>query len=169
MEISESIRVGVLFKARGYKGDLLLKSDPYFFENFEKTESVFLLIDGILVPFLVHSFYQTSSPYFLIHFEGMNNLELVSEYIGREVFIPSGSKMVANETALSNDNFVGFTLYDQEFVEIGLVKEVNRIPGNPILIVSSREGDRMIPFHTDLIMEVDKGRRIIKMHIPEGI
>jgi len=169
MEISESICIGILLKTHGYKGDLLLKSDPDFFENFEKPESVFLLIDGIMVPFLVHSFYQTSSPFFLIHFEGMNDLKLVSEHIGREVFIPSGSKIVTDTPALSIDNFVGFTLFDQEFVEIGLVKEVSQIPGNPLLIIASQKGSRMIPFHTDLIMEVDKGRRIIRMHIPEGI
>lgn len=169
MEISESICIGILLKTHGYKGDLLLKSDPCFFENLKKPEFVFLLIDGMLVPFAVHSFYQTSSHFFLIHFEGMNDLKLVSGYIGKEVFIPSGSKIVTDTPAFSIDNFVGFTLFDQEFVEIGLVKEVSQIPGNPLLIIASQKGSRMIPFHTDLIMEVDKGRRMIRMNIPEGI
>jgi len=169
MEISEGIRIGVLLKTHGYRGDFLLKTDPFFLKNFKEPESVFLLIEGILVPFFIHSIYQTSPPFFIIHLEGIDDLNSAVEHVRREIFIPAEDIIVKNAQSLLDKNYAGYRVFDQYFEEVGVVKEVTRIPGNTLLIVVSGEGERMIPFHADLIVEINSEKKILKIDIPEGI
>ena len=169
MGIDESIRFGILLKTHGYKGDFLLKADFDIPENFKKPTSVFILIEGILVPFFIQSINKTSFPYFIIHFEGIDELNDANAYFGREIFISAGDQTIRNPESPKESNYLGFRVVDKDLVEVGIVKKVVMIPGNPLLVVTAKEGERMIPFHTDLIMEVNADTKTLQIDVPDGI
>ena len=46
-------KIGTIIKAHGVKGELIVQFDVEIFETLRETESIFIEIDGYLVPFFL--------------------------------------------------------------------------------------------------------------------
>lgn len=166
MNINECQRVGILRKTHGFNGDLQLIQDSLFNGNIDKGELIFLLIEGILVPFFIQSVSKISPTSFIIHLDDIDDLNKATEYVDREVFKPSGEATGVQGTAFSLEKYIGYNVVDQNLHDAGHVIAIKDIPGNSLLVLND---ERMIPFHKNLVIHIDHQSRVIKINIPEGL
>lgn len=130
----------------------------------EKGEPVFVVTDGIPVPFFVREAYSPAPDTLIISFDDYPTAESVLSLKGCELIIP-GEKEEGEEL----QDLAGFTLTDTVSGFSGRVVSVIRNPGQLLAEVTSPAGVILVPLHPDLIISVDRKRKIIEMSLPEGL
>jgi 16S rRNA processing protein RimM len=138
---------------------------------------VFIVFDGLPVPFFIESFTKRGNSKALVRLTGIHCQDDVDEIAGKAVYIEEGEEQ---EMSLEEDGFaalVGWMLLtpssdsgeDMELIEVGEITDFVDIPNNPCIEVETENGAVMIPLHEDLILSVDPEYQEIIMQIPEGL
>lgn len=159
--------LGIIRKPSGTKGELLLGLTDSIPEDFENWESIFIEIDGLLVPFFIEHHSIRSDKTILVKLEDIDAREEAEKYTAFTVYSP-----LPLEERVKNDNpdLIGFEVYDQDNNFLGVIDFVEDIPGNPLLHVSSvKEQIVLIPFHTDMLIAFNNDNKTIKLSIPDGL
>ena len=68
MKVDNCYELGYVIKAHGLRGEVKAKFDVTDIREYEELESVYLLIEGKLIPFFVESFRITPPAGAIIHF-----------------------------------------------------------------------------------------------------
>ena len=147
-----------ILKSNGIEGDILVSALETDIQEINSSEPVYVVFDGLPVPFFVESFTQRGRSRAIIHLTDVDSLEDAEEIVGREIFLD------AEWEEEDSEDFTGWTLFNKE-TPVGTVAGIVDIPGNPCLEV----GESLIPLHEDLILEADPAARRLVMDLPEGL
>jgi len=161
--------LGSLFKTTGVKGEIVARFTNVVPAKMNKMESVFVEIDGKLVPFFIEYFKEKSSNTALIKFEDVNSEPQAQEYIGAAIYLPAEYKKLLDKEVDDFIDVVGYTVKDQNYTVVGKVLEFIESSANPLLLVETPENEILIPAHDDLIIEVDDDEKYIILEIADGI
>lgn len=157
---------GIVLKPHGVKGELLVKTNFQLSEHFELTESVFLEIEGLLVPFFVEEYTISSTESLTIKLADIDNKNKTLRFIDCRLFIEDDGK---KNTKADSTGIIGYTLEDQDGKRLGIVSGIEDIPGNLLLSVIYNKKEILIPFHEQLVIKIDKRKRIISMEVNQGL
>jgi 16S rRNA processing protein RimM len=131
-------------------------------------ESVFLEIEGRLVPFFLSFSEYSGASIIKLQFEGYDSVLKVNEFIGCNVFLTTGT----SEDYQSDDvqSLIGYNVLMQDNKLLGSIIEVKPNHGQWLLnIISTKNNDVLVPFHEHFIVSIDEKKKIIVMDIPEGL
>jgi len=168
MAYQSSILLGRITKLSGYEGAVSVKLEKIFSENLPEMESVFLEIEGRQVPFIISDLEYPGADILKLKFEGYESVEKTGEFVGSRVFLTT-SVPVQGKNASSQD-LTGFNVIDQNNEMLGEIAEVIPNTGQYLLRVAP-EGKKeiLIPLHEDLILSINKRKKVIVMNLPEGL
>lgn len=169
MTTEECSLLGTIVKTHGYSGRLVLKVNIPFQGKCDTLESVFLLIDGILVPFFVEEFEEFNTSSYLIKIDEINSKNEAAEFLGKEVFLQKDKIVVENDSSSSIAAMVDYELRSQSNNNIGIIKDVLEIPGNPLFILEFNGNELMVPANANLILKVNQKEKFIVVTIPDGL
>ena len=172
-------QVAQVLKSNGTDGELVLGFREIAPEDINLKEPVFIVFDGLPVPFYIESFTKRGNTKALVRLTGICSMEDVEEIAGKAVYIEDDQ---LPEMSIEEDGFaalVGWTLLtpaddleeDDEpaLIEVGEITDFLDIPKNPCIEVETENGAVMIPLHEDLILSVDPEYQEIIMQIPAGL
>ena len=180
-------QIAQVLKSNGTDGELVIGFREIAPEDINLKEPVFIVFDGLPVPFFIESFTRRGNTKALVRLTGIRSQEDVEEIVGKAVFIEEDSLPQMN---LEEDGFaalVGWILLtpatdseteipeddtdeeDIEFYEVGEITDFIDIPNNPCIEVETENGAVMIPLHEDLILSLDPENQEIIMQIPAGL
>ena len=178
-QLSNSMQqVAQVLKSNGTDGELVLGFREIAPEDINLQEPVFIIFDGLPVPFYIESFTKRGNTKALVRLTDICSQEDVEEIAGKAVYVEDES---LPEMSLEEDGFaalVGWTLLtpvgevsteDFEVAEVGEITDFIDIPNNPCIEVETESGAVMIPLHEDLILSVDPEYQEIIMQIPAGL
>ena len=163
------ISVAKIIKSNGTDGGLLISS-PVDFESLDFADPVYIVFDGLQVPFFVQSCEEHGSRY-IIHLNDVSSLEDAEEVVGRDILADVETE---DDT---EQNFSGWTVFDGK-KKLGVVTGDEPIPGNYCIYVSrflptagaaGGGKDIMIPLHEDFIVSADTDTRELVLRLPEGL
>ena len=165
------LRIARVLKSYGTEGEILVGFRDIDPEDLNLEEPVFIMFDGLPVPFFIESFKGKGSSRALVRLTGIKNLTDAEEIAGRDVFArPEAINDYQDEDdGLAAEDLVGWELLDGNGAKVGKVTGYEPIPGNPCLYVEAVSGTAMIPLHEDLIIDIDEESLRITMVIPEGL
>ena len=168
-----------MLKSNGTYGELVLGFREIAPEDINLQEPVFIIFDGLPVPFYIESFTKRGNTKALVRLTDIRSMEDVEEIAGKAVYVEDDQ---IPEMSLEEDGFaalVGWTLLtpeipdqvgdDMEVIEVGEITDFIDIPNNPCIEVETENGAVMIPLHEDLILSVDPEYQEIIMQIPAGL
>ncbi len=163
--MDDFIEIGVLQKSYGINGQAKARFDLALSEL---PQYIFLKIEGALVPFGVESVDQNKS---LVKLEWLNTPEAVDE------LVPSGVYLARNDMMQSLDKsenvllsaLKSYTLVDKQENNLGTIKQIEEYPSQLMLVVERQEVEHLLPFHEDLILEMDHFSKVVKYDLPEGL
>lgn len=136
-------------------------------DEIDGNEPVFLFFEGLPVPFFIETLERKGNNKAQVKFEDVDSLEQAEEIVGKEVFKRRESAdEESDEDGLCAEDLIGFTLKNQYGKAEGIIEDIQDFSGNICLTLP---GDRLIPFHEDLIISIDESSKIITLTIPEGI
>ncbi len=156
--------VGRITKTYGYEGAVVVRMHGGITGEPKQGEPVFVVTDGIPVPFFVREAYCPAPDTLIISFDDYVTAESVAALKGCELII-AGEKEEGDEL----QELAGFTLTDTVSGFSGKVISVKHNPGQLLAEVTSPAGVILVPLHPDLIISVDRRRKIIEMSLPEGL
>ena len=181
------LQIAQVLKSNGTDGELVLGFREIAPEDINLQEPVFIIFDGLPVPFYIESFTKRGNTKALVRLTDISSMEDVEEIAGKAVYIEDDQ---ATEMSLEEDGFaalVGWMVLTPEIsdhvgdddmevgddemslIEVGEITEFYDIPNNPCIEVETENGAVMIPLHEDLILSIDPEYQEIIMQIPAGL
>ena len=188
-------QVAQVLKSNGTDGELVMGFREIAPEDINLNEPVFIVFDGLPVPFFIESFTKRGNSKALVRLTDICSMEDVEEIAGKAVYIEEDS---LPEMSLEEDGYaalVGWMVLtpgipDQvgndkaavvgndetmvgddgiDLYEVGEITDFIDIPNNPCIEVETENGAVMIPLHEDLILSIDPEYQEIIMQIPAGL
>ena len=172
-------QIAQVLKSNGTDGELVLGFREIAPEDINLNEPVFIVFDGLPVPFFIESFAKRGNTKALVRLTDICSMEDVEEIAGKAVYVEEES---LPEMSLEEDGYaalIGWLLLapagddmdedTMEVEEIGEITDFIDIPNNPCIEVETKNGAVMIPLHEDLILSVDPENLEIVMQIPAGL
>lgn len=178
-------KIGFISRTHGVKGEVEVQftDDP-----FDRGELDYLVleIDGIMVPFFYSEYRYKGSHNALFTFEDVDSEEKARRLVGLSVFYPKAeAARIANEAAEDGEELeldslralTGYRVYaidpeessDDELAtyDLGEIIHVDDSSMNTLItVVDDDDDERILPLHTDFIVEVDPAERSLLLDIP---
>ncbi len=161
--------LGTLSKPHGYKGHLVLVAENSLPNDFEDWESVFVEIDGLLVPFLFDEVNHSHTDSAIVRFEDYDNVDLVGELVHARVYAPLKNFRKKKGRAFELSDLQGYSVTDINHGPIGIVEEILDYNQNILLRILKDGHEILIPAQEPIIEAIDPKKKIIHINAPEGL
>lgn len=162
------LQIAKILKSNGIEGEILISSDiaP---EDLRKDGPVYLMFDGVPVPFFIRSVRKRGARKAIIQLEDVCSQTDAEEITGKAIYAEAGTY-----EGLDDDSGIGFlkgwTLYDADGNVAGKITGTLEIPGNPCLEITTEDGSQAyVPFNEKLLVGIDADNQEIQLEIPEGL
>ena len=192
-------QVAQVLKSNGTDGELVMGFREIAPEDINLNEPVFIVFDGLPVPFFIESFTKRGNSKALVRLTDICSMEDVEEIAGKAVYVEDDS---LPELSLEEDGYaalVGWMVLMPEIpdqvgddkdkvirddedaaepslpaltgnlIEVGTITDFMDIPNNPCIEVETENGAVILPLHEDFILSVDPEYQEIIMQIPAGL
>jgi 16S rRNA processing protein RimM len=161
--------LGRIVKPFAAKGALLVNLDVDSPEDYQNMESVFVLLNGQLIPFFIESFDLKHNNRAAISFTDIDSIEQASILLGSELYLPDSLLK-----PLSGNNFYyhevkGFEVHDQNHGFIGNIIEVLEYPHQAVVSISFKGKEILVPVTDEIITGIDREKKIMYTNTPEGL
>lgn len=160
--------IGKLSKLHGFEGEAVLIADDIFPKKFEKTEWVFIMIDGLPVPFSVLNIHLRSDSSAIIRLDEIASRLEMEQYIGSDVLIEFKGKKT-DSTKQIEGSIDGYTVVDLIHGTIGIAKTVINYQQNFLLQVFSGKTEILIPVSDEIIVSIIDEEKKIEVNMPHGL
>ena len=167
-------QIAQVLKSNGTDGELVLGFREVAPEDINLKEPVFIVFDGLPVPFFIESFTKRGNTKALVRLTDICSMEDVEEIAGKAVYVEEDA---LPEMSLEEDGYaalIGWMVLtpaedEEALIEVGEITDFLDIPNNPCIEIETENGAVMIPLHEDFILAVDEENLEIIMQIPAGL
>lgn len=172
------IPVARVLKSYGTNGEVMISFPADMSEYLSKNdEPVFLFYDGLPVPFFIESFTARGPRKAVVSLTGIRTLEAAEETVGQDMFLdPAIHPELREEDVLlpggeeydiTLDDLIGFTVLNSTAtIPVGRIASVSDYSGN---ICFELENGTLLPYHDDLLADINPENRTITLQLPEGL
>jgi 16S rRNA processing protein RimM len=167
MNKSDTQLIGTLAKLNSFKGRYLLISETVLNERIKNWESVFLEIEGLLVPFFIDHLSIASESSAIIGFEDIDSSEKAKEFLSSKVYQLTSFAGAAEEFLA--EDLSGYRIIDQQSGEIGKIDEILDYNQNLLFRVLKGKQEILIPVSNEIIIKVNHRKKEIVISAPEGL
>ena len=155
-------KIAQVLKSNGTDGELLVSFFDIDPEEIDLQEPVFIYMDGLPVPFYFEAFTRRGVNRALVHLTGVHSLKDADELAGQPIF--------ADYFEVDEDSdLTGWTVLSASGATVGMIVGYEDIPGNLCVYVDTPDGEKLIPLHPDLVLDMDQSAHTITLQIPEGL
>ena len=88
--------------------------------------------------------------------------------VGSSVYLFK-SEIIVSSDELTNSELLNYLLVDETLGEIGLIEQIDNYSGNIVLTVNFRGKELLVPFNDELLIHLDKHKKILTLRFPEGL
>lgn len=165
------VQIGFLGKVHGLKGELKLKIDEQFVDDFNMADVVFVKTKGHFTPFFIESIRGENAP--IIKFEETNNKETATAIQHQPLFMKASDLTVIEpdetEMTLQYQHCKGFKIIDETLGELGEIEAVEEFPQQEMAVITYNGNEVLIPLNEFIIVKIEPENKIIHVDLPEGL
>lgn len=165
------VELGIITRRHGLKGQLVVQLiHQSGVENLKEAESIFIEIDGLLIPFFIEEFNpHARNP--LIKFVDVEDEKFIKRLENCKLWIDVNNNFIESKETEQEDitSLIGFNIIDKTFGKIGFLTNINLIPGNNILEIDYNGQILFIPYHPNIVDSIDLDNKSIYINAPEGL
>jgi len=169
MDHKDHFFVGKIVKKFSFKGVLLAKVESDNPEELINMESVFVDLNGKLVPFFIEEIALHKSELLRIQFEDVYDEPSAEALIGCDLYLPLDLL-----PKLSGNNFyyheiIGFQVIDTKYGEVGSIVSVNDRTAQALFEIINQGKEILIPIIDEFIVSIDRESKILTVQTPDGL
>lgn len=169
MRKKDCFYLGKIAKKYSFKGEVLVYLDTDEPELYTELESMFVEINGHLVPFFIEKSSIHREKFLRTQFEDMDSEEDADTIVGKDVYLPltmlpklEGNKFYYHEV-------VGFDAIDQRLGNFGTILRISDNGVQALFEVQKDDAMILIPLIDEFIIEVNRENKSILFNTPEGL
>ena len=166
----ELIVVAHIVKTRGLRGEVVADLLTDFPDRFENLKSLIGISNGGDKRSLQIEEHWFHGNRLVLKFAGFDSIDEAKQLVNYDLAVPATQRI-----ELPNDTFyewelVGSRVETIDHHHVGDVREIMRTGGVEMLSVVDDSGrDRLIPMAGDIVVEIDKDKKLIRIDPPEGL
>lgn len=168
MKKEDCYLLGKITRRHGLAGNVILKLDTDQPEIYNKLDSIFLEINGLLVPFFIAKSSWSKNDALNIAFKNSTEA-LVDQSLGKNVYLPLSTLPKLTGKQFYYHEIIGFEILDDAENNCGVIRSVNDQTAQNYFVTNLDGKEVVIPIIKDWILEVNREERFIKMQLPEGL
>lgn len=169
MTTKDCFYLGKIVKKYSFKGELLAKLDTDEPNIYENLDTIFIDINGTLIPFFIEKSQLHKSDLLRLKFEDVSCEADADALLKSDLYLPldllpklQGNKFYFHEV-------INFQLIDENFGPVGNVKGVNDTTAQALFEVDRDGIEILIPVNDDFIIKLDKINKTIIVNTPPGL
>ncbi len=163
------ILLGTLTKPHGTKGSALVWLKDLKADDIKKRGTVFVEIDGLLVPFFIEHFQEKSAESIILQLEGIQSETRLKELAGSNVYVLPEQVKRKRKLLSGLPRLMGYTVKDLHTDFVGIAGGITGLANNPLLQVQHEGREYLVPVHEDIILEINHKDKVIVIKAPEGL
>lgn len=160
---------GRIVKKHGFKGDLKLRLDVDYPEEYQELESVLVETKTGLVPFFFESYVNEDKGFVRVHIEGVDSEIEADRLVGSELWLPLSFLPELEGTDFYYHEVVGFECIDSSLGLLGIVTQVREGNAQDLFVIDQEGKEILIPVIDEWIIEVNREQRTLTVETPEGL
>ena len=169
MELKDCFYLGKITKKYSFKGELIINLDTDEPEIYEDLKSIFININGKLIPFFIEkSTFQKKST-LRIKFEDVNSEEEASSMINKEAYLPLEDLPKLKGKKFYYHEIIGYNVVDSNYGDIGLIIKVDDKSLQSIFVVENKGKQILIPINDNIIETINRKNKTIYISAPNGL
>jgi len=137
---------------QGKLGALKLYPDEFLEDTLLELDFIFFKINGSKVPFKVHKINADHNPW-LLFIKNVDGPQAAQQFTNHDIFCES--KLVQQAEFVDEESIKGFKILSSEGESFGEIISIEKHPQQILLLVEQNEKQFRIPFHPDLILEMN--------------
>ena len=169
MRKEDCFYLGRVVKKHGYKGDLKLRFDVDYPEEYQELESVLVETKTGLVPFFFEAYSMEDKGFVRVHLEGVDSEQDAERLVGSDLWLPLALLPDLEGTDFYYHEIVGFEVIDSQYGSVGIIRDVREGNAQDLLVIDHSGTEVLIPVLDELIREVDREAKTLRVDAPEGL
>jgi 16S rRNA processing protein RimM len=161
--------LGRILKPFAAKGALLISLDVDSPEDYEDMESVFVLMNGQLIPFLIEHVDLKHNNRAAVTFSDVDSVEQASILVGCELYLPDSMLKPLTGNRFYYHEVKGYEIHDKQHGFIGTLTEVLEYPHQAVLSVAFKGKEILIPVTDHIVTGIDREKKHLFTEVPEGL
>ena len=169
MTTKDCFYLGKIVKKYSFKGELLAKLDTDEPNIYENLDTIFIDINGTLIPFFIEKSQLHKSDLLRLKFEDVTCEADADALLKSDLYLPldllpklQGNKFYFHEV-------INFQIIDENFGPVGNVKRVNDTTAQALFEVDRDGIEILIPVNDDFIIKLNKINKTIIVNTPPGL
>ena len=160
--------LGKITRTHGLQGNVVLKLDTDQPEMYNKLDSIFVEVNGLLVPFFVEKQQWQKSDTKIMTFKNSSEA-LVEQSVGKNVFLPLSTLPPLSGKKFYYHEVIGYEIREEDGKSCGIIESINDQTAQNYFILNLAGKQIIIPLIKDWILEVNREEKFIKMVLPDGL
>ncbi len=161
-------KVGYLGKVHGNHGFIRAYPDEKLEEFFLKANFIFVKINGSKVPYLVEK-RKAQNDFFLLKLKGLDSPEELRKLSDNNFYLDGKSLPEKLEESNTQSHLIGYTATIRDNQIIGKLIDFEEHPYQILAVINTQKGNLSIPFHEDLILNIDDSNQTIQFDYDEDV
>lgn len=169
MRKKDCFYLGKVAKKYSFKGEVLVYLDTDEPELYTELESMFVEINGHLVPFFIERSSIHREKFLRTQFEDMDSEEIADTIVGKDVYLPLTMLPKLEGNKFYYHEIVGFDAIDQRLGNFGTILRISDNGIQALFEVQKDNAVILIPLIDEFIIEVNRENKSILFNTPEGL
>ncbi|KAA5538219.1 ribosome maturation factor RimM [Paenimyroides baculatum] len=169
MRKKDCFYLGKVAKKYSFKGEVLVYLDTDEPELYTELESMFVEINGHLVPFFIERSSLHREKFLRTQFEDMDSEEIADTIVGKDVYLPLTMLPKLEGNRFYYHEVVGFDAIDQRLGNFGTILRISDNGVQALFEVQKDDAVILIPLIDEFIIEVNRENKSILFNTPEGL
>lgn len=173
MNVEACYYLGYTSKVHGKQGELIIKLDVDYPEEYNKLESVLIQMnkkDSSLIPFFLSNAQVQNNGTLRIKIEDVNTVDEAKLLVGKSVYLPLDTlpKLTGNQFYFHEVK--DFTVTDTNLGVIGNIKQILEYPNQSVFEIVNADGKEiLVPITDEVVIDVDRTNKNVTVTTPEGL
>lgn len=169
MRKEDCFYLGKIAKKFSFKGEVLCYLDTDEPELYQNLESVFVQMNGNLVPFFIEHSSLHKDKFLRTKFEEVDSEAEAENLLGSELYLPLAMLPKLDGNQFYYHEIIGFKVIDQRLGDIGTIHSIIENTAQPLFEIYKAEKQILVPMIDDFIVEVNRSKKEIIMNTPFGL
>jgi 16S rRNA processing protein RimM len=164
---SDFYAIGQIVKSTGLKGALVVRPLTDYLQRFHALKRVWVgTSDSDRSPFQVEEASVKGQTIYL-RFEDVHTRDAAEAFAGKLLYVTEDDLVRLPEGTHFVHDIVGSQVTDEKGKEIGIVKEVWKLPANDVYVIRGRRREHLVPAIDSVIEKIDTERKLIQIRTIE--
>tara|TARA_B100000427_G_scaffold290033_1_gene266076 strand:- start:1455 stop:1982 length:528 start_codon:yes stop_codon:yes gene_type:complete len=169
MDKKDCFYLGKITKKYSFKGEIILSLDTDEPNLYQNMLSVFIDLNGKIVPYFIERSSLHKKKSIRIKFEDINSEEEASYLLNKEVYLPINLLPKLEGKKFYYHEITGYKVIDSNHGNIGLIVSVNDASSQSIFVIENMEKQILIPINDKIIERIDRENKTIYISAPNGL